>query len=140
MFDEYFYSEFEVATVKRHPVRSECRNFGRVLRGWSWQFLEEGRETSLVNVATVKRHPVRSECRNSGRVLRGWPWQFLEEGQVTFLVNVATVKRHPVRSECHTLWGQKHTPFFSGHIPQQSGWISVGNMRECVKLPRLFGN
>ena len=38
------------------------------------------------------------------------------------------------------LWGQKHTPFFSGLIPQQSGWISVGNMRECVKLPRLFGN
>ena len=64
MFDEYFYSEFEVATVKRHPVRSECRNFGRVLRGWSWQFLEEGRETSLVNVATVKRHPVRSECHS----------------------------------------------------------------------------
>ncbi len=140
MFDEYFYSEFEVATVKRHPVRSECRNFGRVLRGWSWQFLEEGRETSLVNVATVKRHPVRSECRNFGRVLRGWSWQFLEEGRETSLVNVATVKRHPVRSECRTLWGQNHTPFFSGLIPQQSGWISVGNMRECVKLPRLFGN
>ena len=63
MFDEYFYSEFEVATVKRHPVRSECRNFGRVLRGWPWKCLEEGQVTSLVNVATVKRHPVRSECR-----------------------------------------------------------------------------
>ena len=64
MFDEYFYSEFEVATVKRHPVRSECRNFGRVLRGWSWQCQGEGRETSQVNVATVKRHPVRSECHS----------------------------------------------------------------------------
>ena len=114
----------KVATGNRCPVRSECHNFGRVLRGCPWKCLEEGRETSMVNVATGNRCPVRSECRNFGRVLRGWSWQFLEEGRETshfgrvlrgwswqFLeegretsqVNVATVKRHPVRSECHSL-------------------------------------
>ena len=144
MFDEYFNSEFEVATVKRHPMRSECHNFGRVLRGCPWKCLEEGRETSRVNVATVKRHLVRSECRNFGRVLRGWPRKCLEEGRETFLVNVATVKRHPVRSECRTLWGQIIHPLSVGSFRSSlAGFLwgiceNVSKFRGCLAICKYF--
>ena len=90
-----------VATGKRHPVRSVCRNFGRVLRGWPWKCLEEGRETSLVKVATRNRCPVRSECRNFGRILRGWPLKCLEDGRGIPRMKVATGKRHPSDSRLH---------------------------------------
>ena len=62
-------SRVKVATGNRCPVRSECRNFGRVLRGWPRKCLEEGQVTSRMNVATVKRHPVRSPERVSLEVL-----------------------------------------------------------------------
>ena len=57
----------KVATGKRHPVRSVCRNFGRVLRGWPWKCLEEGQVTFRMKVATGKRHPSDSRLHAKSR-------------------------------------------------------------------------